>query len=124
MLRLDGENLTDLLLGSLRSGSCEAQNSRRRTELFLDHFVQHKVRRSEVMRPLRGAVNFINANHRDFPSKLCQVLEEKSFGRDKQNFDELLLNSSNYLLLLLVGLLRVDCCTWNEVGQLSELVGH
>ena len=49
--------------------------------------MEHKVGGTEVVRPLRGAVDLIDADHRDPSTILGKVFSEESFWRDEQRFN-------------------------------------
>ena len=69
-------------------------------------------------------MNLINTYHGDLSSKLTEIFHEESFWSDKKHFDFLVLHRLDDSLLRLVCLLRVEGCSWDEVGKFLELVGH
>ena len=65
----DVKNWTNLLLSCTSSGSSQTNNSSFVSKFLFNHLMQHQVSRSEVVWPLAGAVDFVNADHWDFSAK-------------------------------------------------------
>ena len=80
---LDVKDLTNLLLSSFGSGGSKADDSALLTKLLLDHLMQNKVSRPEIVRPFTGAMDFIDTNHGDFPTEFRQVFHEQPLGSDE-----------------------------------------
>lgn len=93
-------------------------------ELLLDHLVQHQVSWSEVVGPLRSAMDLVYTDHANLAAKLSQVLDEESLWRYEQDFDLLLLYCSEHFLLSLVSESRVYEGSGHEVWKLLELILH
>ena len=56
--------------------------------------MEHKVSGAEVVRPLRGAVDLIDADHRDPSTILGKVFGEETFWSDEERFNLLVFNRS------------------------------
>lgn len=109
--------LREGLLASGLLGRVEAQ-------LLPDHIVNLEIGRPEVMGPFTGAMDLIDADHRDLSIEARKVLDEKALRRDEEHLDSLLRHCLDYLSLHLIRLLRVKCSTWNVRGELLKLISH
>ena len=84
MLRIfDLEDLANLPLSNFGRRCCQSDDSSVSAKLLPNHLVQHEVCRSEVVRPLRSAVDLIDADHADLAAELRQVLNEEPLRRDE-----------------------------------------
>jgi len=118
------KNGTNLLLSRSGSRSCQADDTSCVPELFFDHVVQDEVGRPEVVRPLAGAMDLVDAYHGNVAAELAKVLHEETFWSDEEHFDFLLLYCGNDVFSSAELLLGVQGRAWDEVRQLLELVGH
>ena len=69
-------------------------------------------------------MDFINADHGNFPAKLGQILHKKSLGSYEEYFDLFLRDRLDYGGLGLVSLLGIDTPAWQELRKLVQLVCH
>lgn len=76
------------------------------------------------MRPLRSAMNLIDAHHGNFAPILGQIFGEEAFRRDEKHFNLFVFNGGKDGLLSRETLLRVDAGTGHVVGQFAQLVSH
>lgn len=70
------------------------------------------------MRPLTGAVDFVNADHRNLAAKFAEILHEEALWRDEQHFYLMLLHCFYDVLLCAELLLGVESGPRDEIGQL------
>jgi hypothetical protein len=102
------EDVTNLVLSCFCSCCCKSNNLGCGAELLFNHLMQHKVGRSEVVRPLTSTMDLVNTYHRDLSFELAEVLHEEAFRSNEQHFDLLLLYSLDYRLSNRMTLLRVQ----------------
>ena len=77
--------------------------------------MEHEVSGAEVVRPLRGAVDLIDADHRDPSTILGKVFGEETFWSDEERFDLLIFDRGKNSLFHWETLLRVYAGAWHEV---------
>lgn len=86
--------------------------------------MQDQVGRSEVVRPLTGAVDFVHADHRNLATKLAEIFHEEALWCDEEDFDLPLLHCFDDVLLCAELLLGVESGSGDEVWQLLQLIRH
>jgi len=73
---LDVEYIADVFLGCLCSCCSKADDACLAPQLLFNHLVEHEVGGAEVVTPLRGTMDLVNADHANLATILRQILHE------------------------------------------------
>ena len=96
---LNLEYIADILLSGFGGSGGQTDDAGLFAKLFFDHFVEHEVGRTEVVRPFGCAMNLINTKHVDFTTILGQIFHKKTLRSNKEHLDILVLHRLDDLLL-------------------------